>query len=53
MDVIGNKGIAHVQRNIAKWLQENPSATTTPKELFRHYVDESVDAMDEMGEGLK
>lgn len=53
LDVGGYRGMAQVQANVAKWLRENPNATTTPKEIFRHYVDESADAMDDLGEGLK
>jgi hypothetical protein len=53
LDTVGYRGLAQIQKNVAKWLSENPTATTTPKELFRHYVDESADAMDEIGEGVR
>jgi hypothetical protein len=52
LDTVGYRGLAQIQKGVAKWLSENPNATTTPKELFRHYVDESADAMDEIGEGV-
>ena len=53
LDAVGYRGIANIQSRISKWLKENPTATTTPKELFRHYVDESAEAIHEIGDGLQ
>jgi hypothetical protein len=53
LDVVGYRGMAQIQNNIANWLKKNPEATTTPKELFRHYVDESADALDDLQEGMR
>jgi hypothetical protein len=51
LDVVGYRGLARIEDNIAKWLKKNPSGTTTPKELFRHLVDESADAVDDVTGG--
>src|ERR1035437_6931568 len=51
LDAIGYRFIGQVQNNVAKFLKNNPKALTTPKELFRHLVDESADALDEIPEG--
>ena len=53
LDVVGYRGMAQLQHNVAKWLKSNPKATVTPKELFRKYVDEAVEAIDDIGEGLQ
>lgn len=53
LDTVGYRGLAQIQNNVSNWLKSNPEATTTPKELFRHYLDEAVDAASEAGEGLQ
>ena len=53
LDVVGYRGMAQLQHNVAKWIKSNPKATVTPRELFRKYVDEAVEAIDDIGEGLQ
>lgn len=50
LDVGGYRGQAQIMNNIAKFMKENPTATTTPKDLFRKYVDEAHEAIDDIGE---
>jgi hypothetical protein len=50
LDSIGYRAEAQIAKKISKWVSENPEAASSPKAIFQKYIDEAVEAMDEMGE---
>lgn len=50
LDSVGYRVEGKVMTKLAKFLRSNPDIVQTPKNLFRHLVDEYAEATDELGE---
>lgn len=48
-DSVGYRTQAQIANRLAKFISENPEVVKSPKDLFRKYIDEASEAIDEMG----
>ena len=47
-DTVGYRTEAQIANRMAKWFKANPKLPASPKDIFRKYVDEAAEAVDEM-----
>lgn len=50
LDSVGYRTEAKVASKLSDFIRKNPDVMTRPKDIFRKYVDEAADAVDEMGD---
>lgn len=48
LDVVGYRTEAQIVHGLSKWLKKNPGMASKPKEIFRRYIDEAAEAIDEI-----
>lgn len=50
MDMIGYRGQAQIQKKFADWIRRNPEMASDPKAIFQKYIDEAVEAVDDIAD---
>lgn len=53
LDSVGYRTEAKIMRNLSEKIRANPDIAARPQNLFRHYIDEAADAIDEMTEAAQ
>lgn len=53
LDSVGYRTEAKIMRNLSEKIRTNPEIAAKPTNLFRHYIDEAADAVDEMGDNIQ
>lgn len=49
-DMIGYRGQAQISKKFAEWIRKNPEAASNPSAMFEKYIDEAVEAIDDIGD---
>lgn len=52
LDSVGYRTESKIANRLADYIRKNPGVASKPKDLFRHYIDEAAEAVDEMGDNL-
>lgn len=47
-DTVGYRTEAQIANRMAKWFKSHPNLPASPKDIFRKYIDEAAEAVDEM-----